>query len=475
MSALDRFRPRRPSDRVIAPLLGYAVTGLAGFAAGVALRRRSDHPTGYEPNRQMRLAQLDGTPSRRYYTGFDLQRAVAISDLRAMTHMRLPRFALEYLEGGAQDEAAMLRERQAYADWRFVPRTLVDVSDRTLDTEILGRHAAMPLVIAPTGLNGIFRAHGDSELAKAALHAGVPFVQSTMSNDTMEEVAAAAPGVRHWWQLYVFGGDEVWQELLHRADRAGCEALVLTTNTQIFGDREWQRRNQVGHQRLTASAALESMTHPRWIAQNLLLHGLPSFPNVIDFVPRDQRSFFATSTWIREHQPTSLSWDTVAKIRERWTKPFLLKGILNPDDVRRAKDSGVDGIVLSTHGGRQLDWTIAPLDLVPVAREIVGDQVSLHVASGVRRGTDMLKALGLGADTVWVGRAPLYGLAAAGAAGVARALEILKAEALDAMGLLGASKVEELGPHLLARLGNGELNWPRAPMGPDMNLATHES
>jgi (S)-mandelate dehydrogenase len=269
----------------------------------------------------------------------------------------------------------------------------------------------------------------------------------------MEDVARAAPGGRHWWQLYVFGGDEVWQELLRRADRAGCEALVLTTNTQIFGDREWQRRNQVGHKRLSAGAALESLTHPRWMAENLLLHGLPEFPNVIDFVPKGQRSFFATSTWIRKHQPTSLSWDTVGKIRQRWSKPFLLKGILNPDDVRRALDSGVDGVVLSSHGGRQLDWAIAPLDLVPVAREIVGDRIALHVTGGIRRGTDMLKALALGADAVWAGRAPLYGLCAGGAAGVSRALEILKSEALADMGLLGVSRVDELGPHLLRHVG----------------------
>jgi (S)-mandelate dehydrogenase len=282
----------------------------------------------------------------------------------------------------------------------------------------------------------------------------------------MEEVAKAAPGVRHWWQLYVFGGDEVWQELLRRAERAGCEALVLTTNTQIFGDREWQRRNQVGKQRLTASAALESLTHPLWMAQNLLTHGLPNFPNVIDFVPKDQRGFFEVSSWIRAHQPTSLSWDTVAKIRQRWTKPFILKGILNPDDVRRAVDSGVDGVVVSSHGGRQLDWTIAPLDLVPVAREIVGDRIALHMSGGVRRGTDMLKALALGADTVWIGRAALYGLGAAGAAGAARALAILKSEALDSMGLLGVSRVDELGPQLLAHLpamSGGLLSEPRLP------------
>jgi (S)-mandelate dehydrogenase len=334
-----------------------------------------------------------------------------------------------------------------------MPKTLVDVSDRTLESNILGQPAAMPLVVSPTGLNGIFRAHGDSMLAQAALRAGVPFVQSTMSNDTMEQVANAAPGVRHWWQLYVFGGDEIWQELLRRADRAGCEALVLTTNTQIFGDREWQRRNQTANKRLSPSATLETLAHPLWLAENLLSHGIPTFPNVIDFVPKGQRSFFAATSWIRKHQPTSLSWDTVAKVRQFWKKPFILKGLLNPEDVRRAKDSGVDGIVLGTHGGRQLDWAVSALDLLPVARDIVDDRIALYITGGIRRGTDMLKAIALGASAVWVGRAPLYGLSAAGAAGAARALEILKSEALDGMGLLGVSRVSELGPDLLAHTG----------------------
>lgn len=447
-----------------AELLVYGLAGLAGFAVGAALRPRS-HPTGYEPNRHTELAQLEGTPLRRYYVGADPSRAVAVADLRAMAHKRLPRFALEYLEGGAEDEATLLAERTAYAAWRFMPRTLADVSHRSLEVDILGRPAAMPLVVSPTGFNGIIHAHGDCALAQAALRAGVPFVQSTMSNDTMEEVANAATGGRHWWQLYVFGGDEVWQELLRRADRAGCEALVLTTNAQIFGDREWQRRNQIGKLRLSAPAALESLRHPRWFGQNLLAHGLPSFANVIDFLPKDQRSLFAASTWIREHQPKSMSWDTVAKIRGRWKKRFILKGILSPEDVRRSLDSGVDGIVLSSHGGRQLDWAIAPLDLLPTAREIVGDRVALYLSGGIRRGTDMLKALALGADGVWVGRAPLYGLAAAGANGAARALAILADEALNAMGLLGVNRVDELGRHLLARASDGYalVDVPRGP------------
>jgi (S)-mandelate dehydrogenase len=403
-----------------------------------------------DPNRQTHVAQLLGTPRRRYYTGRDLSRAVAIEDLRAMAHRRMPRFVLEYLEGGAADEATLLRERTAYADWRFTPRQLVDVSQRSLATTVLGRAADAPLIVAPTGLNGLFRHHADTELARAAASRGIPFVQSTMSNDSMDDVARV-PGLRHWWQLYVFGGDEVWQELLRRADAAGCEALVLTTNAQIFGDREWSARTRAGRTRPTAATLLDAALHPRWAASTVLAHGMPRFRNVADFIPKGQRGFFDSAFWIREHQPTSLSWQTVARIRERWRKPFLLKGILHADDVRRALDSGVDGIVLSSHGGRQLDWTIAPLELLPAARAIVGDRMALYVAGGLRRGTDLLKALALGADAVLAGRAPLYGLCAGGSAGVQRALDILAQEALDGMGLLGAATLAQLDGGLLQR------------------------
>jgi len=274
-------------------------------------------------------------------------------------------------------------------------------------------------------------------------------VQSTMSNDTMEEVAQV-PDLRHWWQLYVFGGDEVWQELLRRADACGCETLVLTTNAQIFGNREWSSRTQRTKAQLSVASMLDAALHPRWLASTILAHGMPSFRNVIDFVPRDQRGFFESAFWIRAHQPTSLSWRTVARIRERWTKPFVLKGILHLDDVRRCLDAGVDGIVLSSHGGRQLDGAVAPLDLLPAAREIVGDRAELLLSGGLRRGTELLKALALGARAVLAGRAPLYGLCAGGERGAERALAILEREALDAMGLLGARSVAELGAQFLA-------------------------
>jgi (S)-mandelate dehydrogenase len=432
-----------------------ALAGLGcGLALGAALgrERREGWPLVSQPNRHTTLAQLDGTPERRYYTGRNLDRAVAIADLRAMTHRFLPRFALEYLEGGAEDEATLMRERRAYADWRFVPRTLVDVSQRTLETTILGKPASMPLMVAPTGLNGVFRHHADIQLAEGAAAAGVPFIQSTMSNDRMEDVARVK-GLRHWWQLYVFGEDEVWQEVVRRADAAGCEALVLTTNTQIFGNREWQTRTQATKTRLSVPSAIDAALHAEWFAKTLLAGGMPSFSNVIDLVPKDHRRFFDSSSWIREHQPTSMSWDTVAAIRQRWKKPFILKGLLNLEDVRRALDSGVDGIVLGAHGGRQLDWTVSGLDLLPEAREIVGDRMALYVTGGLRRGTDLLKALCLGADAVMAGRAPLYGLCAGGSAGVHTALEILRKEAADAMGLLGAASIGDLDRRFLVRAG----------------------
>lgn len=403
-------------------------------------------------NRHPSVAQIDGSPKRRFYTGANLERAIAIADLRARTHKLMPRFVLEYLEGGAEDEATLYREREAFAEWRFMPHTLVDESQRSLVRDILGRPADMPLIVAPTGLNGLFRHRADVQLAQGAARANVPFVQSTMSTDRMEEVAGVE-GLRHWWQLYVFGGDEVWQELIRRADAAGCEALVLTTNSQIFGNREWDSRTRATRSRPSAATILDAALHPRWLGMTLATHGMPVFANVIDFVPRARRGFFESAFWIRDQMPRSLSWGTVARIRARWKKPFFVKGVLNLDDLRRAMDAGIDGVMLGSHGGRQMDWAVSALDIVQEAREIAGDRIALYISGGIRRGTDILKALALGADAVLTGRATLYGLCAGGADGVARALAILKDETMNELGQLGVPSLDALGPDVLIRRG----------------------
>lgn len=401
------------------------------------------------PNRFDALPQMEGTPARRFYTGRNLDRVKAIADLRARTHKLMPRFVLEYLEGGAEDEATLARERQAYAEWRFMPRQLVDVSHRTLAGPLLGRPATMPLAVAPTGLNGLFCKGADIKLAEGAAAAGVPFTQSTMSNERMEDVAKV-DGLRHWWQLYVFGGDEIWQELLRRAEACGVEALVLTTNSQIYGDREWDDRTRYGQNLPSVPTTIDAALHPRWLASAFGKQGgLPEFKNVIDFVPKDKRGFFESAFWIRGQMPKSLGWKDVEKIRARWKKPFLLKGLLNLDDVRRAMDAGVDGVILGTHGGRQADWAVSALDLLPRAREVTRGKLQLLMSGGIRRGTDILKALCLGADGILAGRAPLYGLCAHGAKGVEKALNLLRKEATDDMGQMGAASRDDLSPALL--------------------------
>lgn len=395
------------------------------------------------------VAQFDGSPRRRHYIGRSLRRVRSIGDLRARTHKLMPRLVLEYLEGGSGEEATLAREQQSFAEWRVMPRTLVNVAERQIHVSVLGREAPLSLIIAPTGLNGIFMHGADSALARAAARAGVPFVQSTMSNERLEEIARI-PGLRHWWQLYVFGEDAIWQALVDRAEAAGCEALVLTTNAQIFGRREWDSRTRTPSKRPTCQTVSDAALHPRWLV-NTLSRGAPQFVNVREFLPQDSRGFFDSAFWIREQMRRDLGWDDVAAIRRRWKRPLFLKGILNLDDVARARDSGVDGVVLSSHGGRQADWAVAPLDLLARARDIAGHRMVLHLAGGVRRGSDIVKAKALGADAVMVGRAPLYGLCAHGEEGVRRAIEILIEETINALSEYGAPDLSALSPDVLVR------------------------
>jgi len=254
--------------------------------------------------------------------------------------------------------------------------------------------------------------------------------------------------VRHWWQRYVFGPDEVWRRLVARAEQAGCEALLFTVDTHVLGNREWDRRNYVRPLELSLRSKLDILAHPTWLAQ-VLGRGLPRFLNLEEFVPEAQRGGFGIARWIGANQRESLDWDLVAEIRKAWPRKLVIKGIQNEEDARLAVKAGVDGIVLSNHGGRQLDRAIAPLELVAAARAIAGPGFTILVDSGFRRGPEIVQAIALGADAVMLGRATLYGVAAGGEAGVARALSILRAEIDRTLGLLGVRSVDELGPGIL--------------------------
>ena len=394
-------------------------------------------------------ATVKGTPRRKLYTGHNLEHARTIDDLRAMAHRRLPEFALEYLEGGAEEEATLSRNLAALASYRLLPHALVDVSHRDLSVSLFGRSMPLPFAIAPTGLNALFWSKADVLLASAAAKAGIPFIQSSMSNDPMEEVASI-PGLRHWWQLYVFGDCWIRDDLINRANKAGCEALVVTIDAQFYGDREWEERRFAHPGRLSLASILETALHPQWIATTLQ-HGMPCFASLINYVPEDRRGFFESAFWIRANMDRALDWNEMARIRALWPRKLLIKGLLNVHDVERAMAIGADGVILSNHGGRQLDWTISGLDALPAARGVVRQSKTLIVDGGIRRGTDVVKALALGADAVLLGRATLYGLSAAGAPGVERAIEILREEIDRDLGLLGTPSIAALGPEFVIR------------------------
>lgn len=380
--------------------------------------------------------------SRRRSPPRSLQRATGIADLRLMARRRLPGFAFEYLDGGAEDEVTLQRNRTVFDTIALTPRALRDVSAVDLGTSIFGTPVRAPFAIAPTGFNGLYRHHGDLALARAAAAAGIGLAQSTVSNAAIEAVAACRPAF-HWFQLYALRGAEVSDALLRRAQEAGCEALVFTVDGPVVGNREWDRRNWLAPGRLDLRSRLDVLARPGWL-RDVWRHGLPAFENLAPFVPGGGGGPIAAQRWLQGQQDASLDWSTIAALRERWPRPIVLKGIMSVDDARRAADAGVDGIILSNHGGRQLDSAPSPMTVLPEVAAAVGSRLTVMIDSGFRRGSDIAKALMLGASLVFVGRAPLYGLAAAGEPGVAAALETLRTELSRVMALVGAPTVEAL-------------------------------
>lgn len=387
---------------------------------------------------------------RKYFRGRNLRRAVSIEDLRQIALRRTPTFAFEYVEGGAENETTLHWNRAAFDAIRFVPSTLVDTSSRHQRITLFGRESPSPLIVAPTGLNGVLRHDGDLALARAAAKAGIPFTLSTLSNVRLARVADEAGG-RLWMQLYVLKGGEITRDILTRADRAGYEALVVTSDANVFGLREWDRRNYRRPGKLTFRNLLDVACHPRWTWDVMVPHGLPRFENILDFAPPEYRSATGGVRFVPRLFAPDISWDDVARLRDAWPRKLLVKGILNIADAKRAADIGCDGIVLTNHGGRQLDGCVAPIEVLPDIANAVGDRLTVIVDGGFRRGTDVVKAMALGAHAVMIGRATLYGLAAAGEAGVSHALHLLTGEIDRVLGQLGCRSLADVGPHLLVQ------------------------
>ena len=386
--------------------------------------------------------------TRQFHAGKKFERALSIAELQAIARRCVPNFAFEYVEGGADDEATLEWNRKAFAKWRFVPRTLVDTAQRQQRTTLFGSHINSPLIIAPTGLNGMLRHRGDVALARAAAEAGIPFTLSTVSNVRLEDVAKEVQG-RLWMQLYVLKDRAIARDIVARAANAGYEALVFTSDANVFGNREWDRRNYRGVAKLTWRNVFDCARHPRWAWDVMVPNGAPLFENLVQYIDGDPRSARSGVLSIPRLFAPNISWDDVQWLRQAWPRKLIVKGVLDAADAQRAAELGCDGIVVTNHGGRQLDSCVTPLDVLPEIVQVVGERMAVIVDSGFRRGTDVIKAIALGAHAVMLGRATLYGLAAGGETGVTHALNILTTEIDRTMGQLGCRSLADVGKHLL--------------------------
>lgn len=382
-----------------------------------------------------------------------IEQAVNLDDIRRLSRRRLPRIAFDFIDGGADDERGLLRNRQAFADYQLVPRYLVDVSQRDQSVTLFGKTYGSPVGICPMGLGSLFREGADSMMAQAAVSRNIPFLMSTSSNESIETVARIAP--EHvWFQLYCTRDERINIGLLSRVLDAGVKTLVVTVDVPVNANRERNRRNGFTRPfRLTPSIALQALTHPAWLWQYLRSGGIPMMQNWAPYAGAGASAEEVADLFGSMTPSPSSSWKTLETLRQRWSGQLVVKGILHPADARLAVDLGVDGIIVSNHGGRQLDAAPAPLDMLAAVLAAVPATLPVMLDSGVRRGSDVLIALCLGARFTFVGRPVLHGAAAAGLAGAEKVLQILHREIDTVMAQIGCTQISGLHAGYLRRSG----------------------
>ena len=377
-----------------------------------------------------------------------LRTAVTVDDLRRVAKRRLPGGVFDYIDGGAEDERTMARNSDAFAELEFRPNVLRDVSEIDTSTTLLGKHISLPLVLAPTGYSRIAHSQGELSVARAAARAGLPYSLSTMSTRSIEEVAAVSSGPK-WFQVYTWKDRGLVRELVERARAADYEALWLTVDTAVLGRRERDVRNGYTFPpQLGPGTILDGMLHPAWTL-DFLTNEPMVFANVAHHAGHGTDAGMPMAEHVMKNFDQKLSWSDVEWLQSIWDRPLILKGIQSVDDARRAVDLGVQGIGLSNHGGRQLDGAPVPLELVePVAQELQG-AAAIICDGGIRRGSDIVKALALGADACSIGRPYLYGLGAAGERGVDQVLRLLREGVERTMALTGRRSVPEIDRDLV--------------------------
>lgn len=392
----------------------------------------------------LRFGPVETDPVRRR-----LARAASVHDLRGIARRRLPRGVFDYIDGGAEDERTMRANGEAYARLTFRPRVLRDVSLVDPSTALLGRRLPFPLVLAPTGFTRIADPDGELAVARAARRADLPYTLSTLSTRSIEEVRGVSDGPL-WFQVYVWRDRGLVEEMVGRAGAAGYEALVLTVDTAVLGRRERDvRRGFSLPPKIGPSTLLDGIVHPRWTWDFVRAEPI-RFANVVGSGAGDGTDAVSLAEYINAQFDPALSWQDVEWLRGIWDGPIVLKGIQTVEDARLAVDAGVDVVALSNHGGRQLDGAPATVDLVAPVAQAVGDRVEIVCDGGVRRGSDIVKAVSLGARACMAGRAYLYGLGAGGERGVDHVLDLLARDVRRTMALVGARTIGDLGPDLVA-------------------------
>lgn len=378
-----------------------------------------------------------------------LRAAVNIDDLRRIAKRRLPRGVFDYIDGAADDERSMANNAAAYSRWEFRPEVLRDVSAVDISTTLFGRPIAMPLVLSPTGYTRMTHSQGELSVARAAARAGIPYSLSTMGSCSIEEVAAVSDGPK-WFQVYMWKDRGLVRDLVERSAAAGYEALWLTVDTAVLGNRERDaRRGFTVPPAIGPGTIVDGIVHPAWTWDFITSDPL-DFANVRHVESAQRDSDMGRGQYVMDNWDQSMSWDDVEWLQGIWNGPLVLKGIQTVADAERAVALGVQGIGLSNHGGRQLDDAPAPLDLVePVAQALQGS-AAIICDGGVRRGADVVKALALGADACAIGRPYLYGAGAAGERGVDRVLDIFRDGIGRTMALCGRTTVSEIGRDLVA-------------------------
>jgi len=372
----------------------------------------------------------------------------SVADYRRIARRRLPRGVFDYVDGGAEDELTLRRNTEAFSRLEFVPRVLCDVGEVDISTSLLGRHLPAPLILAPTGFTRIVTPGGELDVARAAARAALPYTLSTMATRSVEEVAAVCDGPK-WFQVYVWRDRGLVKDLLARAAESGYEAIVITVDTAVLGRRERDVRHGFTlPPKIGLRTVIDGALHPAW-TWNFVRAGPITFANATGTNGADGSTAVKLADYINGQFDPSLSWRDLEWFRAEWDGPIVLKGIQTADDAMTAAGAGVEAIALSNHGGRQLDGAPVPVEHLAEVADAVGDQVEIVCDGGIRRGSDIVKALALGARACMIGRAYLYGLGAVGERGVDGVIGLLASDMRRTMTLLGRRSVAELGPDIV--------------------------